>query len=227
MDGTERVLVVAPHPDDEVLGAGGTIAAFAAAGADVRVVIVTKAGPPRFPAALGEAGIREAKEAHALLGVKETVTLDLPIAELDVVPHAEVNARLGEVFARTEPTHVFLPFGGDLMEDHQRVSLSALVCSRPLGEAAPLGVYAYETLSQTNWNAPYAPRFAPPPSWTSPRTWSARSRRWRGSSPSCAPSPRALPEGDPGARRPARGPARLRRRRGVRDDPSAAGVRRR
>lgn len=161
MDGTERVLVVAPHPDDEVLGAGGTIAAFAAAGADVRVVIVTKAGPPRFPAALGEAGIREAKEAHALLGVKETVTLDLPIAELDVVPHAEVNARLGEVFARTEPTHVFLPFGGDLMEDHQRVSLSALVCSRPLGEAAPLGVYAYETLSQTNWNAPYAPRFAP------------------------------------------------------------------
>jgi LmbE family N-acetylglucosaminyl deacetylase len=126
----------------------------------VSVVLVTDAHPPRWPVGLGEMGLREARKAHKLLGVERTIELGFNIAELDQTPHADVNARLTEAFTELRPTTVLLPFGGDLMLDHQLVQLSAIVAARPIWAGAPTGVYAYETLSQTNWNAPYAPRFA-------------------------------------------------------------------
>ncbi|MEV0232231.1 PIG-L deacetylase family protein [Nonomuraea sp. NPDC050786] len=157
----ERTLVVAPHPDDDVLGAGATMAKLAAAGGEVVVAIVSRAQPPRFSAEFGEAGVREAHDAHKLLGVSRTIVLDFPIAELDHIPHADVNAALLSIFEEVRPEAVFLPFGGDLFMDHQRVSLSSIVCARPVTPFAPTAVYCYETLSQTNWNAPYAAQFTP------------------------------------------------------------------
>src|SRR4051794_6512056 len=94
----DRVLVVAPHPDDDVLGAGATMHRLAGAGAEVVVVIVSRAQPPRFPPEFGEAGVSEARQAHAILRVAKTIVLDFPIAELDHIPHADVNAALLEVF---------------------------------------------------------------------------------------------------------------------------------
>lgn len=158
---TTPVLVLAPHPDDEVLGAGGTIARCVDEGATVVVAIVTKGYPPRFDDDLIATGRREAGVAHEVLGVKETMYLDLPAAGLDEVPHAELNERLRAVVQDVAPGRMFVPFGGDLHLDHQRIFLSALVAARPCGRASP-AVYAYETLSETNWNAPYlAPSFAP------------------------------------------------------------------
>lgn len=157
-----RVLVVAPHPDDEVLGAGGTMARRAAEGDEVVVAIVTKAGPPVFTPDVAETGRREARAAHDLLGVKETHFLDFPAAGLDTVPHRDLNAGLLELFRDVRPEVVFVPFGGDLHRDHREVFESALVCARPGHRDAPRAVYSYETLSETNWNAPYVtPAFAP------------------------------------------------------------------
>ena len=67
LSGTGPVLVLAPHPDDEVLGAGGTIARLASQGRDVHVVIVTKGGPPLFEEDFIERGRAEAREAHDVL----------------------------------------------------------------------------------------------------------------------------------------------------------------
>ena len=150
-----RTLVVAPHPDDEVLGAGGTMARLAAEGDEVHVVIVTKGFPPHFEETFIEQGRREAAAAHELLGVSRTHFLDLPAAALDTTPHREVNARLGQVLREVRPELVFLPFGGDIHLDHQLVFLSGLVATRPHRDWHPRAVYAYETLSETNWNAPY------------------------------------------------------------------------
>lgn len=159
---SERVLVVAPHPDDEVLGPGGTIAKLAAQGADVGVVIMTRTGPPLFGPDVVETGRREARAAHRVLGVKETRFLSFPAAGLDTVPHWEVNAALSEVFRELEPSVVFVPFAGDVHLDHQLAFLSTVVCSRPTTPTAPRSIYAYETLSETNWNAPYlTPGFLP------------------------------------------------------------------
>ena len=156
------LLVVAPHPDDEVLGAGGTIARLSAAGEDVYVVIVTKGFPPHWDEEFIARGRAEAAEAHRVLGVRETFFLDFPAAALDTVAHRDLNARMGEVFARVRPHTVLIPFVGDIHADHQLVFLSALVASRPSTAAPPRMVLAYETLSETNWNAPYlSPAFAP------------------------------------------------------------------
>jgi LmbE family N-acetylglucosaminyl deacetylase len=155
-------LVVAPHPDDEVLGVGGTVARLAAAGVPVDVAVVTKGFPPQWDVEFIARGRREAAEAHALLGVRETTYLDFPAAALDTVPHRDLNAALAALIARVRPHTLFVPFVGDIHADHQLVFASALVAARPSTSAPPRTILAYETLSETNWNAPYVtPAFAP------------------------------------------------------------------
>lgn len=81
-------------------------------------MIVTRADPPRFPDGLVPTARREAAKAHAILGYRDAVFLDFPAAELDQVPHADINHRLGEISADVRPDTVFLPFPGDIHLDH-------------------------------------------------------------------------------------------------------------
>lgn len=156
------VLVVAPHPDDEVLGAGGTIARLASEGRDVHVAIVTKGGPPLFDEAFIQRGRNEARQAHQVLGVKETVFLDgFPAALLDTIPQSTLNAGLREAIDAVDPELLFIPFPGDLHIDHRMVAEAALVATRPNRRHAIAAVLAYEALSETNWGAPGTPGFAP------------------------------------------------------------------
>lgn len=157
-----RTLVVAPHPDDEVLGAGGTIARLADEGQEVWVCVVTTGAPPLFDAAFVQQIRAEAAEAHAILGVHETRYLDQPAAGLSETPHAVLNAAIGALVREVEPQTLLVPFVGDIHMDHQLIALSSLVAARPHAGAFPVRVLAYETLSETNWNAPYlAPGFTP------------------------------------------------------------------
>lgn len=159
---SKKVLVIAPHPDDEVLGVGGTIAKFNDEGADVSVVIVTQAYPPEYDKEVAECDRIQALTAHQLLGVKQTIILCLPAARLDSIPHGDINRQLNEAIQSIQPEIMFIPFCGDIHLDHQRVFLSALVAARPNGGYTPKTIYAYETLSETNWNAPYlTPGFIP------------------------------------------------------------------
>lgn len=157
-----RILVIAPHPDDEVLGCGGTMARLADMGSSVEVAIVTEGKPPRYDR-VGVAKIRaEATAAHVLLGVRSTHYLDLPAAELDGIPHADLNAAIGALIEATMPDTIFVPFVGDIHLDHQLVFRSTMVAARPRQASYPRTILAYETLSETNWSAPYVePIFAP------------------------------------------------------------------
>lgn len=157
-----RVLVIAPHPDDEVLGCGGAMARLAELGSRVEVAIVTEGKPPRYDRSGVEKVRAEAATAHALLGVSATHYLDLPAAELDRVPHADLNAKIAALINETEPDTIFVPFVGDIHLDHQLVFRSAMVAARPRQARYPRTILAYETLSETNWSAPYLePGFAP------------------------------------------------------------------
>ncbi|WP_426170234.1 PIG-L deacetylase family protein [Sandarakinorhabdus sp. DWP1-3-1] len=162
VDRMQRVLVIAPHPDDEILGVGGTMARLAAAGRDVEVAIVTRGAPPRFSAADVARVAAEAATAHALVGVRRTHWLDFPAAALDQVPHADLNAAIGALVADVAPDTLFVPFIGDVHLDHQLVFNAAMVAARPRDGNCPQRVLAYETLSETNWYAPgITPTFAP------------------------------------------------------------------
>lgn len=156
------VLVIAPHPDDEVLGVGGTMLRHLADGDAVHVVVCTRGEDARFGRAQVETVQAEARRAHALLGVTGAAFLDLPSAVLDTVPGADVNAALAAVFDAVGPDTVYVPHVGDVHRDHQIVFNAAMVCCRPVDRAAPTRVLAYETVSETDWNAaPTTPAFVP------------------------------------------------------------------
>ncbi len=155
-------LVLAPHPDDEVLGCGGTIARLVAEGARVDVAIVTRGMAPAYSDEQVAEVRAEAEAAHRVLGVAGTHYLDLPAAALDRVPQAEVNHAIAALIGRVQPATLLVPFVGDIHADHQIVFNAAMVAARPAGGFRPDRVMAYETLSETNWSAPYlSPAFAP------------------------------------------------------------------
>lgn len=149
-----RVLIIAPHPDDEIIGVGGTIAKRAKAGDEVYVCIVTKGKSPLFNPDFIEQGRRECREADAKLGVKETIFLDFPAVMLETIPRYELNGKVAEVVQNIKPEEVYIPHRGDMQIDHQMVVDAAMVAVRPRGDDYPKRVYAYETLSETGWNIP-------------------------------------------------------------------------
>lgn len=157
-----RVVVVAPHSDDEVLGAGGAIAAFADAGATVTVITVCNELPPIFPPTDGPIIHAEARAAHDILGVHESIFFDYPAVALNEVPVAELNGRMLDAMLGAAPDVVLLPFP-DRHVDHRIVCESAVVATRPYREGVGVQFTAmYETISETFWNIPGAePTFSP------------------------------------------------------------------
>jgi N-acetylglucosamine malate deacetylase 1 len=126
------------------------------------VLVVTKGRPPAFSLETVRGIRQEANKAHAHLGVRKTFWLDLPAAELTETPTRDINKAILDVVREVDPQTLLIPFVGDVHVDHQRVFASALVAARPHQQHYPRTVLAYETLSETNWNAPYlTPAFVP------------------------------------------------------------------
>jgi LmbE family N-acetylglucosaminyl deacetylase len=156
------VLIVAPHPDDEVLGPGGTLLRHLAAGDEVHAVICTRGEESRFGAEQVARVQAEARHVHEFLGLTGAHFLDLPAARLDDLAGADVNTALAETFQVVKPNTLYVPHPGDVHRDHQIVFQAAMVCSRPAGRQMPSRILAYETVSETDWYAPpLTPAFTP------------------------------------------------------------------
>ncbi len=146
-----KILVFAPHNDDEVLGVGGTIAKYAHDGHEVYVCEATSllANPE-----LVEKIKSEAITSHEILGVKETIFLEIPVVAIKDTPTIQVNAKFEEVVRKIKPNVAFVPHKGDVHIDHAEVAKAAMVALRPIENPQLSEVYAYETLSETEWNTP-------------------------------------------------------------------------
>ncbi|MBQ8549947.1 MAG: PIG-L family deacetylase [Clostridia bacterium] len=151
-----KVLVFAPHADDEVLGVGGTIAKHVAAGDDVYVCIATRPTPPVFDDALFERIRRETKQAHKFLKIKKTFFLEYPAVNLESIPRTTLNRDILSVIEEVRPEVVYMPHFGDMQKDHTLLAEAIMVAIRPKHEHKIKRVLAYETLSETEWNAPHA-----------------------------------------------------------------------
>lgn len=150
-----KVLVISPHPDDEILGCGGTMHRLAGEGHKVVTAIVTKGWAPLFPDSQVEQVRAEAQSANEQLGVGELLFLDLPVTTLARMPEHELNRAIGNLISDVKADWVFLPFGGDRHEDHRQIFAAAMVALRPEpGGYQPQRVYCYETVSETHWTAP-------------------------------------------------------------------------
>lgn len=158
-----KVLVVAPHPDDEVLGVGGTIHRLCGEGHDVTVAIATKGWPPLFAESQVSRVRSEAEAANERLGTGELRFLDLPVTRLHALPEHELNGAFETLFSEEAPDWVFLPFPGDRHEDHRQVFDACQVALRPSPDNRPVRrIACYETVSETHWAAPgVEPVFSP------------------------------------------------------------------
>ncbi|NJN56161.1 MAG: PIG-L family deacetylase [Leptolyngbyaceae cyanobacterium SL_5_9] len=149
-----RVLVVAPHPDDEILGCGGTIARHTAQGDEVQVLIMTRGAPDVYPLDDEEDIRREAKAAHATLGVSKTHFLDFPAPKLDTIPGYQLADAIATIIRQYQPQIIYSPHRGDVHLDHQKVYLATLVAARPVNQCPVRQLLCYETLSETEWAPP-------------------------------------------------------------------------
>lgn len=162
-----RVLCVAAHPDDEVLGCGGTLARHATAGDEVSVCIVaeglTSRGPEAGPADLARLA-DQARRADALLGVGDTRLLGLPDNRLDELPRLEVIRPIEAVLAELRPEVVYTHAAGDLNIDHQIVHEAVLTACRPVPGQGVRRILCFEVPSSTEWRgagsaAPFVPNW--------------------------------------------------------------------
>ncbi|MDC0195467.1 PIG-L family deacetylase [Candidatus Thioglobus sp.] len=162
MKDKKRILVVAPHPDDETLGAGGTITKYSALGHDIFVLIVSGHLPPIYSQEDYEKTVIEAKNAFSLLGVSNSHFLEIPATMIGNRPLNEFNGMISKIVNEFKPHIVLCPYP-DRHIDHRLVFDSIMVATRPVGNGRNIEIVAsYETLSETHWNAPHIePNFTP------------------------------------------------------------------
>lgn len=148
-----RILVVGAHPDDETLGAGGTIARYAAAGSEIWVCIVCDGVTARHD----RVGLQRrcAEDACAVLGVDKVVFCELPDQQLDALALIDVVRPLEECVERLRPDIVLTHFKDDVNQDHRMVFDATMVATRPSPMQSVRTVMCYETASSTEWAAPF------------------------------------------------------------------------
>jgi LmbE family N-acetylglucosaminyl deacetylase len=162
-----RVLVLAPHADDETLGCGGTIARLTDEGHDVFVGLVTGHGSEPHPLYSREGfdTVRtELERAAGVLGVKGIVTEELPTVLVPDLPKYQVNAAVDRIIKHVAPDRLFVPFPFDLHRDHREIHHAASIAWRPYLESgrAIREVLCYEVPTETHLNIPYVePAFVP------------------------------------------------------------------
>ena len=139
----EKVLVVAAHPDDEVLGCGGTIAKLTHDGVPVRVLLLCKSG---------RGGFENAFKAAKILGVR-VLFEDFPGNKFDTVPLLSIVNAISVVADEFEPSIVFTHSKADLTVDHKVCCEAVVAAVRPFGLHAGTSIFCFETVSSTEWNS--------------------------------------------------------------------------
>ena len=155
----KRILVIAPHADDEILGCGGTMAKLVKQGNHVSVIIMTnanKSDPVKYTLEKLSKIRKAAVKANKLLGVNEILFEDFPAPALDQFPANKIADSLHQLFMKNKYDIIYVPHRGDIHNDHKVIFDAALVAARPVGNYSVKEIYAYETLSETEWAHPYA-----------------------------------------------------------------------
>jgi LmbE family N-acetylglucosaminyl deacetylase len=161
------VLVVAAHPDDEVLGAGGTVRALRNQGREVRTVILGEGVTSRYDKRadadqklLAELGER-ARAANAVLGVDALTLCGFPDNRFDSVDLLDIVKVIEDQIEQHRPRTILTHHFGDLNIDHQITHRAVLTATRPVAGHPVRNVLAFEVPSSTEWAfgtpAPFSP----------------------------------------------------------------------
>ncbi len=158
-----RICAIFAHPDDEVLGCGGALAAHAEAGDEIQVLLLAQGLAARGPhdqealAALRN----EAEAAGRELGVAATNFADFPDNSMDSVPLLEVVRETEQFLKEFRPHTIYTHHGGDLNVDHRIVNAAVRTACRPLPGQEDLTILACEVNSSTEWTMSKSDAFHP------------------------------------------------------------------
>ncbi len=150
----KKILVIAPHADDEILGVGGTISKYIENSYKVIVLVMTnanKGNPKDYSETLINNIRKESKRANKLIGVNELIFYDYPALSLDYLQISEMAKTIKKNILKFKPQKVFIPNSEDIHLDHQYVHAACLVACRPIGSFKIQELLSYETLSETEW----------------------------------------------------------------------------
>jgi LmbE family N-acetylglucosaminyl deacetylase len=141
---TLKILFIAPHPDDETIGAGGTIVRHKALGDDIFWCIVTQGYTPPWPEEIVQKAREQITSIETFYGFKNVYQLGFPTVKLNIVPHMELCNALQNVIEEVKPDIVYTTSRNDVNLDHRIVYDCTLVASRPLPGNGIRRVLSYE-----------------------------------------------------------------------------------
>ena len=147
----KNVLVVAAHPDDEILGCGGTIAYHSSLGNTVRVLFMTDGVSSRDKPTEMDRRREACRRACHTVGVNNPNFLDFPDNKLDTVPLLEVTKKIEQQIGKFPPSIVYTHFAGDLNIDHAIVHRAVITACRPQPGFPVKEIYSFEVPSATGW----------------------------------------------------------------------------
>ena len=153
-----KILVVAAHFDDEILGVGGTLLKHVEAGDQVSACIVTIGKSPKWPEEYTKKQLEEAGKVDEHLNFEDRFILDFEPMSLSSLSTDSVNREVAKVIDSVKPDTIYTHFWGDINKDHRIVFDSVMVGTRPINDK--VNVICFETPSSTEWNnIPFKPNY--------------------------------------------------------------------
>lgn len=158
---SKSIMVVAAHPDDEVLGCAGTIARHSSHGDTVHIVILAEGATSRAPTRDVKASSNKlgrlraaAEESGRILGAKTVTLLGFPDNRLDSIDLLDIAKSIESEIEKRKPHTLYVHHSGDLNIDHRIVHHAAIIATRPTTTNCVKKVLSYEVASSTEWVPP-------------------------------------------------------------------------
>lgn len=155
MNETKKILIVAAHPDDEVLGCFAIVAKLIQDGYEAYTLILSSGKTSRGKVDEKELHLiqEEMKQANGLIGIKEVFCMNFPDNAFDSVPLIEIVKEIEKIKVKIKPEIIFTHHLGDMNIDHQITHQAVLTATRPMVGECVKTVYSMEIPSSTEWNS--------------------------------------------------------------------------
>lgn len=148
----KKTIVIAPHPDDETLGCGGSLYKHAASGDEIYWVIVTSMDELNQYTEQQKATKQTQINTVAIkYGFKGVFPLGFPTTQLDDKPMSDIIGKISEVFKKVAPNTVYCPYRLDAHSDHQITFDATLACTKTFRYPSIKTIRLYETQSETDF----------------------------------------------------------------------------
>jgi len=156
---SSKILIVAAHPDDEILGCGGTIARLTSEGCEAFTLILGEGKtsrvnqPTDYSVEINSLRI-EAEKSNSLIGVKKVFFHDFPDNSFDTVPLLEITKVIEKFKEEIRPDIIFTHYQHDTNIDHRITYEAVITATRPMKDECVKEIYSFEVLSSTEWHFP-------------------------------------------------------------------------